>query len=109
MKSECENQNGGAIASKDLLGVLKPVLDWYQSDEQPKRELIHIVSDIVADLQDDRTQSLRMSAALRKIVSEFDALNGTECSRGCGKCIRCIARAALDTPNAKLKHRAENQ
>lgn len=85
--------------SDDLLGVLNPVLDWYQSEEQPKRQPLHIVADIVADLQNDRASALRMSAALRKIVNEFDALNGTECARGCGTCIRCLALAALDTPN----------
>lgn len=38
----------------------------------------------------------KLVAALETIVRDFDQLNGTECSRGCGKCIRCIAKAALD-------------
>ena len=32
---------------------------------------------------------------LEEIVRDFDKLNGNECTEGCGKCIRCLAVAAL--------------
>ena len=38
--------------------AVAPVLDWYQSDEQPPRPLAEIVADVVADLQADRTELL---------------------------------------------------
>ena len=90
-----------AVLNEDLLAVLAPVLDWYQSDEQPERAPLDILRDIVDDLQSDRSANIRMDAALTKIRDNFERLNGQECDRGCGKCIQCIAAAALvDTANA---------
>ena len=92
-----------AVISDDLLAVLAPVLDWYQSDERQEREPLDIIRDIVDDLQSDRSANLRMYAALTKIRDNFESLNGQECDRGCGKCIRCIAAAALvDPANAEV-------
>lgn len=34
--------------------------------------------------------------ALIQIRDNFARLNGRECDRGCGKCIRCIAARGLD-------------
>lgn len=48
-----------------LREALEPVLHWYQSDEQPDRPLLDIIADIVADLQVDRTECLRLTALLR--------------------------------------------
>jgi hypothetical protein len=87
-----------AVVSDDLLALLAPVLDWYQSDERQEREPLDIIRDIVDDLQSDRSANLRMDAALTKIRDSFESLNGQECDRGCGKCIRCIAAAALVDP-----------
>lgn len=39
------------VGSDALLAALKPVIDWYQSDEQPPRNPIDIIRDIVEDLQ----------------------------------------------------------
>lgn len=36
-----------------------------------------------------------LRGALSRIVRDFDALNGAECKRGCGSCIKCIAQDAL--------------
>jgi hypothetical protein len=51
----------------DLLAVLAPVLDWYQSDEHPDRPTLDILRDIVADLQTDRAENLRYRPALESI------------------------------------------
>lgn len=40
-------------------------------------------------------QGERLIAAARHIVEDFQKLNGTECSRGCGKCIKCILEDAM--------------
>jgi hypothetical protein len=38
----------------------------------------------------------RLVHDVQHIIDNFDELNGTMCSRGCGKCIKCILTAALD-------------
>ena len=48
------------IQIRDLLAVLEPVLDWYQSDEHPERDPLDILRDIVADLQSDRADLLTL-------------------------------------------------
>ena len=40
-------------------------------------------------------KEFKLRAALVRIDREFNELNGQECTRGCGECIRCIAREAL--------------
>lgn len=40
----------------------------------------------------------RYRETLECIDNRFDELNGTDCARGCGKCIRCLAREALGRP-----------
>lgn len=55
-----------AVLNDDLLAVLAPVLDWYQSDEHPEREPLDILRDIVADLQSDRADSLALRAQIGK-------------------------------------------
>ena len=37
----------------------------------------------------------KLETALREIISQFDEINGMECTRGCGRCARCIAKTAL--------------
>lgn len=57
-----------------LLEALGPVLDWYQSDEHPKRPLHEIVADIASDLRHDRPLALRtatLEEALSDLVSWF--------------------------------------
>ncbi len=41
-------------------------------------------------------KELKLRKALETIVRDFDKLNCMECNRGCGKCIKCIAAAALE-------------
>lgn len=55
---------GKRVGYGDLLACLAPVIDWYQPDDQPPRDPLDIVRDIVADLQDDRAASIRFRAAL---------------------------------------------
>lgn len=60
-----------AVLNDDLLAVLAPVLDWYQSDEHPDREPLDILRDIVTDLQSDRADSIalgKVRAAIGEIV-----------------------------------------
>ena len=54
----------GGLSIRDLLAILEPVLDWYQSDEQPERPPLEILRDIVADLQTDRAENLKSAATL---------------------------------------------
>lgn len=55
-----------AVANDSLLAVLAPVLDWYQSDEQPAREPLDILRDIVNDLQSDRAEVMALRAQIGK-------------------------------------------
>ena len=54
-----------AVLNDDLLAVLAPVLDWYQSDEHPEREPQDILRDIVADLQ-SRIRARQLSHARKR-------------------------------------------
>lgn len=54
---------------RDMLEVLKPVLDWFQSDEQPPRPPMEILRDVVAELQADRRVSLKAMEAVRKFLA----------------------------------------
>lgn len=44
---------------------------------------------------DWQSECVRLRAVLARIVNEFDALNGHECKRTCGQCIKCIAQSGL--------------
>lgn len=69
------------VGSDALLAALKPVIDWYQSDEQPPRNPIDIIRDIVEDLQSDRADCLRLRRAMESIrdtsVAMMDSLRIT--------------------------------
>ena len=59
----------------DLRKAIEPVKDWYQSDEEEPRPLVDIITDIVADLQEDRAQSLRvptLSTRNAKLKADLD-------------------------------------
>jgi hypothetical protein len=47
----------------------------------------------------DTKEIKKLRGALKRIVEEFDQLNGMECSGGCGNCIKCIAKQALREGN----------
>ncbi len=57
----------------ELRKALEPVLHWYQSDEEPIRELMDIVKDVVADLQADRAVALKT----RKLSECVEWLNSS--------------------------------
>jgi len=42
--------------------ILAPVLDWFQSDEHPARPIMDILRDVVAELQQERADNLRLTA-----------------------------------------------
>jgi hypothetical protein len=52
--------------------AIAPVIDWYQSDEHHPRLTVDIIKDIVADLQKDRAEVLK----LRRVRAQdlYDAL-----------------------------------
>jgi len=56
------------LSRHDLLAVLEPVLDWYQSDERDPREPLDILSDIVDDIQTDRTENIRLRSAAKRAL-----------------------------------------
>lgn len=67
-ESESNSENRmKAVLNDDLLAVLAPVLDWYQSDEHPEREPLDILRDIVADLQTDRADALAGASDKRRL------------------------------------------
>ena len=99
-----------AVLNDDLLAVLGPVIDWYQSDEHPEREPLDIIRDIVADLQSDRAENLRYRPALERVrdtaIAMKDSLRcypkgGTVILAEGPARIRDVARDALYPANAK--------
>lgn len=70
----------GGWAIRDLLAVLEPVLDWYQSDEHPEREPLEILRDIVADLQSDRQAALVASSAASDALALCHQIEKCGCS-----------------------------
>ena len=66
LETTLPTENVVGVASHDLLAVLEPVLDWYQSDEHPERPPLEIIRDIVADLQSDRAELLAIHAKIRQ-------------------------------------------
>jgi hypothetical protein len=53
----------------EIREILEPVIHWYQSDEHPGRRTSEIVKDVVADLQNDRANCLRLISAGRDLVT----------------------------------------
>lgn len=47
--------------------AIEPVKNWYQSDEAEPRPIVDIITDIVADLQEDRQDVLAMSGVMREL------------------------------------------
>lgn len=72
-----------------IRNALAPVLGWYQPDDAPERPTHDIVRDVVADLQADRAETLRLHAALGQIV-KFGYANS-----GCGFSCARMAESAL--------------
>jgi hypothetical protein len=61
--------------------AVEPILHWYQSDEHDPRPLADILTDVVADLQHDRAEALKLDAVTKErdglrdrvAVLEFEA------------------------------------
>ena len=53
--------------------ALAPVMDWYQSDEEPPRPLADIARDAIDDLLEDRQDALRCRRAveLLKVIGSY--------------------------------------
>jgi hypothetical protein len=50
-----------------MRGALTPVLDWFQSDEHDERPTVDILRDVVAELQSDRADVLRLRRGIQQI------------------------------------------
>ena len=60
-------------AEADLAAIrtaMQPVWHWYQSDEHHERNLSEIMLDMVADVQSDRAEALRLKTALGTICQD---------------------------------------
>lgn len=68
------------VAMHDLLAVLAPVLDWYQSDEEAARPPMDILRDIVDDLQSDRKAALVASSAATDALALCHQIEKCGCS-----------------------------
>lgn len=55
-----------------LRAEVAPVRHWYESDEHPARGDVDILKDIVADLQSDRAENLKLRARVAAL-EEFTA------------------------------------
>lgn len=58
----------------EIKHAVKPVRDWYESEEEPERKISEIVTDAVKDLQYDRKECLRLRSEIRasvKLTKEF--------------------------------------
>lgn len=68
------DRNQGIAHRNDVRAAIEPVLDWYQSDEHPARPTHQIIADIVADLQSDRSQALKLTGQLKQAHEEIERL-----------------------------------
>jgi len=59
------------------------------------KEPLDEVRKFFAPTKEETRDASEAYTALREIVSRFDELNGRVCQRGCGNCIRCLARRGL--------------
>ena len=70
----------GGLSIRDLLAVLEPVIDWYQTDEHPERDPLEMLRDIVADLQSDRKAALVASSAATDALALCHQIEKCGCS-----------------------------
>jgi hypothetical protein len=90
-----------SVATSAVFAVLSPVMDWYQSDEQPPRDPLDIIRDIVSDLQADRKAALVASSAAR------DALELCHQIERCG-CSEELTKASIMASDLRAKLAAAN-
>ena len=67
-----------------LRGEVEPVRHWYESDEHSPRSDVEVLKDIVADLQSDRAENLKLRARVAALeeaaakVLPFNVENGPD-------------------------------
>lgn len=82
------NQEAGLTSQsaelEALRGEVAPVRHWYESDEHSPRSDVDILKDIVADLQSDRAENLKLRARVAALeeaaakVLPFNVENGPD-------------------------------
>lgn len=109
MEKPNDANNGGdsSVESTDLLAVLAPVLDWYQSDEHPERAPLDILRDIVADLQSDRADNLQLRRTMARVrdtaIAMKDSRPGSVILAEGPERLRAMACESLSA-NAEVRH-----
>lgn len=58
------------MTEQELRAVLEPIMHWYQSDEQPERPVLDVLTDVITDLQQDRKTLLRMQELSQYMLQE---------------------------------------
>jgi len=53
-----------------IINELEPVLDWYQPDELPPRGTVVVLRDVVADLQADRAEVIKLRCLLLEFAKQ---------------------------------------
>ena len=81
----CMNTKTAQAAELEALrGDVAPVRHWYESDEHPPRPDAEVLKDIVADLQSDRAENLKLRARVAALegaaakVLPFNVENGPD-------------------------------
>lgn len=81
----CMNTIAAQAAELEALrGEVEPVRHWYESDEHSPRSDVEVLKDIVADLQSDRAENLKLRARVAALegaaakVLPFDVENGPD-------------------------------
>ena len=70
-------------------------IDSAHAAEQAAERINETITALRIAHDAERRNLDRANSALERIVKQFADLNGKECERGCGQCIRCIACAGL--------------
>lgn len=66
-----------------LRGEVEPVRHWYESDEHSPRSDVEVLKDIVADLQSDRAENLKLRARVAALEEGLrDFCLSAECAAG---------------------------
>jgi len=79
----CMNTKTAQSAELEALrGEVAPVRHWYESDEHPPRPDAEVLKDIVADLQSDRAENLKLRARVAALEEENAILAAGACDQG---------------------------
>ena len=85
MRRYARNIHAAQAAELEALrGEVEPVRHWYESDEHSPRSDVEVLKDIVADLQSDRAENLKLRARVAALegaaakVLPFNVENGPD-------------------------------